>query len=199
MTKSIQPSQGWYKGFIPLSREAYQKLHRKYCKQPATETEAYCILMANVNYRESSLTFGGKPIVCPVGDSFKSLDTWKRLFRWSKTRVRRFFLSLQVLGLIEYSTEMSLAHVHVVDYIPPSVRQQEERDRQFELFWDSYHEITQLPKRSIGKAKREWCKLPADEKKLAIRQIPFYYEGLNNTKYCKQAAGYLADKRFLDE
>ncbi|WP_147346554.1 hypothetical protein [Bacteroides clarus] len=54
----------------------------------------------------------------PVGDSIKSLDTWARLFRWSKTRVRRFFLNLQKLQLIKYSIDHSLAHIHVVDFLP---------------------------------------------------------------------------------
>ncbi len=56
--------------------------------------------------------------VLPVGDSIKSLDTWARLFRWSKTRVRRFFLNLQKLQLIKYSIDHSLAHIHVVDFLP---------------------------------------------------------------------------------
>ena len=56
---------------------------------PASETEAYCILIANVNYREGSMTLYGRTITCPRGDSIKSLDTWARLFRWSKTRTRR--------------------------------------------------------------------------------------------------------------
>lgn len=43
---------------------------------PASETEAYCILIANVNYREGSMTLYGRTITCPRGDSIKSLDTW---------------------------------------------------------------------------------------------------------------------------
>jgi hypothetical protein len=34
---------------------------------------------------------------------------------------------------------------------------------------------------------------------MAIEQIPYYYEGLTNIRYYKQAASYLADKCFLDE
>ena len=85
---------------------------------PASETEAYCILIANVNYREGSMTLYGRTITCPCGDSIKSLDTWARLSRWSKTRVRRFFLNLQKLQLIKYSIDHSLAHIHVVDFLP---------------------------------------------------------------------------------
>lgn len=201
MSESIHPSKDGYMGFIPLSREAYKLLRHKYGKHPASETEAYCILMANVNYREANLVLYGKPVICPPGDSFKSLDTWKQLFHWSKTRVRRFFLSLKSLGLIEYNTEESLTHIHITHYTPPAVSrmQKDDTDKGFDLFWNSYHEITQLPKRSIGKARREWSKLSGEERELAVRMIPYYYEGLDNTKFCKQAAGYLADKCFMDE
>jgi hypothetical protein len=42
---------------------------------PASETEAYCILIANVNYREGSMTLYDRTITYPRGDSIKSLDT----------------------------------------------------------------------------------------------------------------------------
>lgn len=118
MTETKHPENTGNKGFIPLSRNAYKQLYRMYGKHPASETEAYCILIANVNYHDSSMTLYGNPVACPCGDSIKSLDTWARLFRWNRSRVRRFFLSLQKLELIEYSIDHSLAHVHVVDFLP---------------------------------------------------------------------------------
>lgn len=198
MDQTNQPSKNGFKGFIPVSREAYKLLNRKYGKQLASETEAYCILMANVNYRERNLVIFGKTVTCPPGDSYKSLGTWMRLFRWSKTRVRRFFLSLKKLGLIDYTSENNLTHIHIVNYAAGQ-KSKEGNDEHFNLFWESYHEITQLPKRSVAKARSEWNKLSAEERNLAISQIPYYYEGLNNTKYCKYAAGYLENKSFLDE
>ena len=113
--------------------------------------------------------------------------------------MRRFFLSLQKLELIEYSIDHSLAHVHVVDFLPRRSDANDCRDELFDCFWQSYHDITLLPKRSIGRARREWMRLSIEERNLAIEQIPYYYEGLANIRYCKQAASYLADKCFLDE
>lgn len=42
-------------------------------------------------------------------------------------------------------------------------------------------------------------KLTAGEKQRALDNIDEYYDHLNNRKYCKQAATYLADKSFEDE
>ena len=46
---------------------------------------------------------------------------------------------------------------------------------------------------------REWKKLTAGEKQRALDNIDEYYDHLNNQKYCKQAATYLADKSFENE
>lgn len=52
---------------------------------------------------------------------------------------------------------------------------------------------------NIGRARREWKKLTAGEKQRALDNIDEYYDHLNNQKYCKQAATYLADKSFENE
>ncbi|MCQ1544955.1 hypothetical protein NN761_05135 [Bacteroides clarus] len=156
---------------------------------PASETEAYCILITNVNYREGSMTLYGRTITCPCGDSIKSLDTWARLFRWSKTRVRRFFLNLQKLQLIKYSIDHSLAHIHVVDFLPGRTV------RPLLAGISRPHPLTQAEHRAH---RREWLRLSSEERNMAIEQIP-YYEGLANIRYYKQAISYLADKYSLDE
>ena len=59
------------------------------------------------------------PFIRMIKKKCKAVDAEKlRLFRWSKTRVRRFFLNLQKLQLIKYSIDHSLAHIHVVDFLP---------------------------------------------------------------------------------
>ena len=75
----------------------------------------------------------------------------------------------------------------------------------FCIFWEKFHDITEHPKVNIGRARREWKKLTAGEKKGAgdkqptLDNIDEYYDHLNNQKYCKQAATYLADKSFENE
>lgn len=199
MTETNRPEKTGNRGFIALTRNAYKQLSQRYGKHPASETEAYCILIANVNYREGHIMLYGRQITCPCGDSIKSLDTWAHLFRWSRTRVRRFFLNLQEMKLIEYSTDHNLARIHVVDFLPQQSATEGHKDELFDRFWQDFHDITQLPKRSIGRARRAWLYLSATEREMAIEQIPYYYEGLPNTRYCKHAASYLADKCFLDD
>lgn len=69
----------------------------------------------------------------------------------------------------------------------------------FCIFWEKFHDITEHPKVNIGRARREWKKLTAGEKQRALDNIDEYYDHLNNQKYCKQAATYLADKSFENE
>lgn len=48
-------------------------------------------------------------------------------------------------------------------------------NEKFQLFWNEYHSITQLPKENIAKAQREWKKLSDKEQQLAIDNIEVYY------------------------
>lgn len=45
----------------------------------------------------------------------------------------------------------------------------------FDDFWDLYHRITQKNKINIARARKEWKKLTATEKKLALENIEEYY------------------------
>ena len=69
----------------------------------------------------------------------------------------------------------------------------------FDDFWDLYHRITQKDKINIARARKEWNKLTATEKKLALENIEEYYAHQKDIRFCKQAATYLADKAFLNE
>jgi len=69
----------------------------------------------------------------------------------------------------------------------------------FDDFWDLYHRITQKDKINIARARKEWKKLTATEKKLALENIEEYYAHQKDIRFCKQAATYLADKAFLNE
>ena len=52
---------------------------------------------------------------------------------------------------------------------------------------------------ALGRALPVRKKLTAGEKQRALDNIDEYYDHLNNQKYCKQAATYLADKSFENE
>lgn len=72
-------------------------------------------------------------------------------------------------------------------------------DITFEEFWNSYHNITGLPKTDTKPAKGKWNRLTKTKKKLAIEKIKSYYDSLSNKKYCKKARTYLEDENFMDQ
>lgn len=69
----------------------------------------------------------------------------------------------------------------------------------FNLFWNSYHEISGKPKTDLRAAEKYWNKLNESEKKKAFDNIKPYCESISDKKYIKKARTYLADKNFNDE
>ena len=78
-----------------------------------------------------------------------------------------------------------------------NLKQKTEND--FDLFWDSYHEISCKPKTDMQAAKKHWIKLTETEKQKAIDNIKPYCDSINDKKYIKKARTYLSDKNFNDE
>lgn len=69
----------------------------------------------------------------------------------------------------------------------------------FADFWDKYHTITDLPKTDKESAKKYWKRLSKVEQLKAVANIKSYYDSLSDSRYCKKARTYLADKNFNDE
>ena len=72
-------------------------------------------------------------------------------------------------------------------------------EESFGLFWNEYHETTRMPRQNREGALREWKRLSQKERKMALENIDDYFFHLRDTKYCRQAVKYLADKMFQDE
>lgn len=118
---------------------------------------------------------------------------------------------LKSKGVIEIIShdDTSALHIRVVDYEswvsvpkadPDSVkRQKKEAKEKFLLFWNEYHNVTQLPKENIAKAQREWKKLSDKERELAVGHIEEYYFHQTNANFLLHASSYLANKAFLNE
>lgn len=70
---------------------------------------------------------------------------------------------------------------------------------EFSLFWDSYHVITGMLKTDKDDAEKYWNKMSRPDQQKAIDNIQYYYDSLNDKKYCKKARTYLSDKNFNDE
>lgn len=69
----------------------------------------------------------------------------------------------------------------------------------FNIFWDSYHSITDLTKTDKEPALKHWNKLNKSEQQKAQDNIKAYFNSLDNKKYCKKARTYLSAKAFNDE
>lgn len=69
----------------------------------------------------------------------------------------------------------------------------------FDLFWNSYHEITGKTKTDLQAAKKHWLKLTDAEMAKAVANIKPYYDSISDKKYIKKARTYLSDKNFNDE
>lgn len=95
---------------------------------------------------------------------------------------------------------------YVPDCNPPKVKESKvkeskvkENNIEFDLFWNSYHEISKLPKTDMQAALKHWTKLKESEKQKAIDNIQAYCDSISEKKYIKKARTYLSDRNFNDE
>lgn len=75
----------------------------------------------------------------------------------------------------------------------------EKEERDFEVFWDSFHAITRMDKTDKAPALKHWAKLCPEDQEKALANIPPYFDNLREKKYCKKARTYLSDRNFDDE
>ena len=174
------------------------------------DIEAFLKLLIKVNYSDTQYTdYHNNAILCKRGESLHSYRSWSDIFHWPVCRTYRFIRELKSKGIIEVipHADTDALHIRVIDYeswitIPSPKSKDSTKEavnEQFQIFWNEYHSVTQLPKQNIAKAKREWKKLGKKEQKLAIANIEEYYFHQTNFKYLLQAGSYLANKAFLNE
>lgn len=192
------------KGYILFPKVLFEEqVGRK--QKVESRLEAFVIMLAHVNYSETNCCINGYPFKCQRGESILSINHWAEIFGWNRNRTRYFFDRMFDEGFIEKLANPYTTHIRVPDYdllvgkngcIKP---QQETGNSDFNDFWETYHEITERQKLNIGRAKREWNKLSAEERQLALNNINEYYFHLNDIRYCLQAANYLSNKAFANE
>ena len=170
-----------------------------------SEFEAFMLVLCHVNYRDATFDVYGTDELCKRGESFRSMQTWADMFGWSRAKTRRYFEKLEKINVIMLLAHKRTTHIRVINYdLWTGVRKDAYKkdpnyEKEFQEFWDYYHETTQMRKVNIARAKKEWSMLTAEERKLAYKNVDNYYYYLTNTRYCKQADSYLKDKSFLDE
>lgn len=167
--------------------------------------EAFVLVLTHVNYSQTTCCINGYSFECRRGESILTLNHWAEIFGWNRNRTRYFFRRMFDEGFIERLANPYTTHIRIPDYDlltgkSERIPSKPEADSgEFNTFWDAYHEITERQKLNIGRAKREWKKLSAEEKKLALDNINEYYFHLSDIKYCLQAANYLSNKAFTNE
>ena len=198
-------------GYIIIPKLMFAE-YMKNCDNHEGDIEAFLKLLMKVNYSETEYTdYWCKKSVCKRGESLRSYRSWSDVFHWSVSRTYRFMQGLKSKGVIEIIShdDTSALHIRVVDYeswvsVPKAEpdsekRQKKEAKEKFLLFWNEYHNVTQLPKENIAKAQREWKKLSDKERELAVGHIEEYYFHQTNANFLLHASSYLANKAFLNE
>lgn len=201
------PFDALIKGYILIPKALLtESLNQK--ETELSYLEAFLMILAKVNYMDNSLTIRGCKINCSRGESLMSFQKWGELFHWKRHKTRRFFTKMEKYNLIQVTpTDISgIIRIRVIDYdmwtnkpTDDWEKRKTKTDESFDEFWNTYHEVTQTPKREVGPARREWSKLTLRERRLALEQINYYYHSLENTKYIKRGFTYLRDKSFLNE
>ena len=73
------------------------------------------------------------------------------------------------------------------------------KEKGFVEFWNQFHTITKKPKTDRESTLKYWKKLSIEEKRIAYKNIPLFFNSLKDKDYCKKARTYLSDKNFNDE
>ncbi|NDV66630.1 hypothetical protein [Bacteroides sp. 224] len=201
-------------GYIFLPREFVRLLLRSVpCTSSSEEALFFAHLLLGVNYKDCPYRVGNREFICARGESYRSLEEWARCMNCSKGHVRTLIKKLIAKGYIERLSEEGchrVTRLRVIEYDcwtgralkkdkPDNSQTPEEVDRLFEEFWEHYHSVTRMDKVNKYEARKGWVRLTPEERSLAIGRASVYYGHLRNTRFCRQASGYISGKCFLNE
>ena len=195
------------KGYLLFPKALFEEqMKMKKNGKAADFFEAFILVLKHTNYSTTHCHINSYCFDCMRGESAMSFARWAEILGWTRSRTRYFFGRMFGMGLIEKLANPYVTHIRIPDYDlltgktrPQLHKNKDTDDAGFDTFWQQYHDITEHAKVNIGRARREWKKLSVEEKRLAIANIDEYNDHLNSSRYCKQAASYLADKSFKDE
>lgn len=144
--------------------------------------EAWIRVLALVNYSDTEICVQGNRMICRRGETVYTYSHWEKVLGWSRYRTRHFFETLFKSGIMEaVENSAGITLLRVIDYDLWTGQKKAAATRSnhategFDDFWDLYHRITQKDKINIARARKEWNKLTATEKKLALENIEEYY------------------------
>lgn len=165
----------------------------------------------------------GKEIACGPGQSIRSLGGWATRWKWSRSRVKRFFDAKRKRNRVRYENETVTTRITLCDIdsyedlrnasetqakrkrnADESHKNKEERKREkeplFDQFWNAYPR-----KVSKGAARKAWGKLKPDEALTQTiitavgRQITSEQWVKDGGQYIPHPATWLNNKRWEDE
>lgn len=206
MTK-IMKMKNLEKGYVIVSRETLNKLFEKHREATGYE-EAYLRVLINVNYKSETCQWNGQTLVCKRGEAIYTYAQWAELLGWTRSRTIYFFRRMFNEKLIRHVESVCPMHICLNDLEggesgeAASVNESAGKrpgENGFSEFWEKYHLWTQTDKVNKERARHIWRKLSPEERKLAFDNIEEFSYHHPETRFCPQAARYLADKSFNDE
>lgn len=99
-------------GFIYIHR----KIQEHWIFQDADYFKAWITLLLNVNHKSEKVLIKGKIYTCERGQSLKSVVTWSKILKWSRTRTSRFFKLLEKEQMIEQKADTKTTHLTICNF-----------------------------------------------------------------------------------
>jgi len=189
-------------GYVMIPRALLLKAFDEH-HEASGDMEAFLKILTYVNYAEAVVRRVNTNVVCARGESVISYSHWAEILGWSLGRTRHYFMRLVAEGNIEQVKGDCASHIRIPGYDVWTGKSQTGKkgdsavEESFGQFWNEYHETTRMARQNRESALREWKKLSQNERKQALEHIDEYLFHLRDTKFCRQAAKYLADKLFL--
>ena len=191
-------------GYVMIPRDLLLKAFFEH-PEAGGDMDAFLRILTYVNYAEAVVKRESREVLCARGESVISYSQWAEILGWSLGRTRRCFIRLITNGSIELVKGDCASHIRIPAYDVWTGKRKNGTaadstvEESFGLFWNEYHETTRMPRQNREGALREWKRLSQKERKMALENIDDYFFHLRDTKYCRQAVKYLADKMFQDE
>jgi hypothetical protein len=104
-------STGWISLYRSIFKHWIAPVNREF-----TDFEAWIYILLEVNHSNQKVKIGKSLFTCKKGESLNSLDTWARLFKWNKSKVRRFFKLLESDNMIKLKNVKKTTHLTVCNY-----------------------------------------------------------------------------------
>ena len=188
-------------GYVMIPRDLLLKAFDEH-PEAGGDMDAFLRILTYVNYAEAVVKRESREVLCARGESVISYSQWAEILGWS---LGRCFIRLITNGSIELVKGDCASHIRIPAYDVWTGKRKNGTaadstvEESFGLFWNEYHETTRMPRQNREGALREWKRLSQKERKMALENIDDYFFHLRDTKYCRQAVKYLADKMFQDE